>query len=68
MGTAGNWFIKRLLGRLGRELVTESAEASQEDAFLQHTVHTPPYMYNLWKRSWRKPQIKEKVCAMKKSL
>ena len=38
--TAGNWFIKRLLGSLGRELVTESAEASQEDAFfLQHTVH-----------------------------
>ena len=31
MGTAGNWFIKRLLGSLGRELVTESAEARQEE-------------------------------------
>ena len=67
MGTAGNWFIKRLLGSLDRELVTESAEARQEDAFLQHTVHTTTCI--IYGRGvGENPQIKEKVGAMKKFL
>ena len=66
MGTAGNWFIKRLLGSLDREFVTESAEARQEDAFfLQHTVHTTTRI--IYGRGvGENPQIKEKVGAMKK--
>ncbi|XP_068702934.1 uncharacterized protein [Montipora capricornis] len=60
VGTAGNWFIKRLLGSLDRELVTESAEARQEDAFfLQHTVQTTTCI--IYGRGvGENPQIKEK--------
>ena len=64
MGTAGNWFIKRLLGSLGRGLVTESAEAKKMPSSC-NIQYIPPHVSSMEEELEETPDKRKGWCHEK---